>query len=145
MALFRIGAKLDFPASHFDCQRTRLNFSKTFGIFEPDSCFYRRFKLQFILKCELLSFNKQNQLKFGAFVTLADMKPGQHGRVTAIEVNQTSIVRLMVLGLVEDVPVRIENIAIGGDPIELSVYGSSISIRKQDARQFTVMLDPSHG
>jgi len=72
------------------------------------------------------------------------MKPGQHGRITAIEINQTSIVRLMVLGLVEDVPVHIENIAIGGDPIELSVYGSSISIRKQDAGQFAVMLDPSH-
>ncbi len=78
-------------------------------------------------------------------MTLADMKPGQHGRITAIEAHQTSIVRLMVLGLVEDVPVRIENIAIGGDPMEISVYGSSISIRRQDARQFEVMLDPAHG
>ncbi len=73
------------------------------------------------------------------------MKPGQHGRISAIDTNQTSIIRLMVLGLVEDVPVRIENIAIGGDPIEISVYGSSISIRRQDARQFEVMLEPVNG
>lgn len=78
-------------------------------------------------------------------MTLADMKPGQHGRITAVEANSTSIVRLMVLGLVEDVPVRVENIAIGGDPIEISVYGSSISIRRLDARQFEVTLDPAHG
>lgn len=78
-------------------------------------------------------------------MTLADMKPGQNGRITAVEANSTSIVRLMVLGLVEDVPVRVENIAIGGDPIEISVYGSSISIRRLDARQFEVTLDPAHG
>ena len=78
-------------------------------------------------------------------MTLSDMKPGQCGRITAIVANQASIVRLMVLGLVEDVPVRIENVAIGGDPIEISVYGSSISIRRQDAGQFEVMLDPANG
>ncbi len=78
-------------------------------------------------------------------MTLADMKPGQHGRITAINVDHASIVRLMILGLVEDVPVRIESVAIGGDPIEISVFGSSISIRRQNARQFEVALDPAHG
>jgi ferrous iron transport protein A len=78
-------------------------------------------------------------------VTLADMKPGQHGHITAIEADQASIVRLMVLGLIEDVPVRVENVAIGGDPIEISVYGSSISIRRQDARQFEVTLGLANG
>lgn len=78
-------------------------------------------------------------------MTLADMKPGQHGYITSIEVDQASIVRLMVLGLIEDVPVRVENVAIGGDPIEISVYGSSISIRRQDARQFGVTLGLAHG
>ena len=71
-------------------------------------------------------------------MTLADMKPGQNGRIIAIEASQPSIVRLMVLGLIEDVPFHIENVAIGGDPIEVAVFGSSISIRKQDARSFTV-------
>jgi len=78
-------------------------------------------------------------------VTLADMKPGQIGRITSINTSQASIIRLMVLGLVEDVPVHVENIAIGGDPIEISIFGSSISIRREDARQFEIALDHAHG
>jgi Fe2+ transport system protein FeoA len=73
------------------------------------------------------------------------MKPGQHGLITAIDASHASIVRLMVLGLVEDVPIHIENVAIGGDPIEICVFGASISIRKQDARLFEVALDQAHG
>lgn len=74
-------------------------------------------------------------------VTLAEMKPGQKGRIKAIDTSQASVVRLMVLGLVEEVPVQVENVAIGGDPIEISVFGTSISIRKQDAGRFGVTLD----
>ena len=76
-------------------------------------------------------------------MTLADMKPGQKGRIHTIDTAEASVVRLMVLGLVEDVPVQVENIAIGGDPIEISLFGSSISIRKQDARRFGVTLEQS--
>lgn len=76
---------------------------------------------------------------------LADMKPGQEGRIHSVDASKAAVVRLMVLGLVEDVQVKIENIAIGGDPIEVSVYGSSVSLRKQDARLFEVCLDQTHG
>jgi Fe2+ transport system protein FeoA len=44
----------------------------------------------------------------------------------------------MVLGLVEDIPVQVENVAIGGDPLEVSVFGASISIRRQDALSFGI-------
>ncbi len=74
-------------------------------------------------------------------MTLADMKPGQKGRITSIDTSVPAVVRLMVLGLVEDVPVQVENVAIGGDPIEVSLFGASISIRKQDARRFGVALE----
>ena len=76
-------------------------------------------------------------------MTLSDMKPGQKGRIDSIDTSEASVVRLMVLGLVEEVPVQVENIAIGGDPIEISLFGSSISIRKQDARRFGVTLEQS--
>lgn len=74
-------------------------------------------------------------------VTLADMKRGQKGRINAIDTSQASVVRLMVLGLVEEVPVQVENVAIGGDPIEISLFGTAISIRKQDAARFGVTLE----
>jgi Fe2+ transport system protein FeoA len=45
---------------------------------------------------------------------------------------------LMILGMVEDITVRMENIAIGGDPLEIGFFGSSVSLRKQQARYFEV-------
>ncbi|MFT5139259.1 MAG: ferrous iron transport protein A [Lysobacterales bacterium] len=69
-------------------------------------------------------------------MTLADLKPGQTGNITAIDTQNPEIVRLMVLGLVEGVDVKFENTAIGGDPLEVSVYGASISVRREQAIKF---------
>lgn len=67
-------------------------------------------------------------------MTLADLKPGQSANIERIETESPGIVRLMVLGLVEGVDVTHENSAIGGDPLEVSVYGASISVRREQAR-----------
>ena len=69
-------------------------------------------------------------------MTLADLKPGQSGNIKSIETQSPGIVRLMVLGLVEGADVRFENSAIGGDPLEISVYGASISVRREQAQNF---------
>jgi ferrous iron transport protein A len=69
-------------------------------------------------------------------MTLADLKPGQTGSIHSIETESPGVVRLMVLGLVEGVDVRHENTAIGGDPLEISVYGASISVRREQAQNF---------
>ena len=71
-------------------------------------------------------------------MTLAELKPGQSARIESINTNDPGIVRLMVLGLIEGVTVRYENTAIGGDPLEISLFGASISIRKQQARHFLI-------
>ena len=71
-------------------------------------------------------------------MTLADLKPGQTGNIKAVDTDSPAIVRLMVLGLVEDVDVRFENSAIGGDPLEVSVYGASISVRREQAGYFQI-------
>jgi ferrous iron transport protein A len=69
-------------------------------------------------------------------MTLADLEPGQTGNIAVIDTQNPEIVRLMVLGLVEGVDVKFENTAIGGDPLEVSVYGASISIRREQAANF---------
>jgi len=69
-------------------------------------------------------------------MTLADLKPGQTGSIQAVEDRSPGILRLMVLGLVEGADVRFENAAIGGDPLEVSVYGASVSLRREQARNF---------
>lgn len=69
-------------------------------------------------------------------MTLADLKPGQTGKITAVDTRHPGVVHLMVLGLVEGVDVRFENSAIGGDPLEVRVYGASISVRREQALNF---------
>lgn len=73
-------------------------------------------------------------------MTLADLRPGQSARIESIDTSGPGIVRLMVLGLIEGVTVQFENAAIGGDPLEISMFGASISIRKQQAGHF--MIEP---
>lgn len=69
-------------------------------------------------------------------MTLADLKSGVHATIAAIDASRPGVQRLMVLGLVEGTPVTIRNAAIGGDPIEVSVYGASVSVRLEQARFF---------
>jgi Fe2+ transport system protein FeoA len=71
-------------------------------------------------------------------MTLRELSPGQSARIEKIDANQLGVVRLMVLGLTEGARVKYKNSAIGGDPMEVSVFGTAISIRKQQASSFSV-------
>ena len=71
-------------------------------------------------------------------MTLADLKPGETAKLDKIDTEDPGVIRLMILGMVEDITVRMENIAIGGDPLEVGFFGSSVSLRKQQARHFQV-------
>ena len=79
---------------------------------------------------------------FGAIVTLADLKPGQSAHIKHINTSKPGVIRLMVLGLIEGARVRFEHAAIGGDPLEISLFGASISVRKQQAAFFEIVLEP---
>ena len=71
-------------------------------------------------------------------MTLADLVPGESAKLDEIDTSDPGVIRLMILGMVEDITVRMENIAIGGDPLEIGFFGSSISLRKEQARRFKV-------
>ncbi len=71
-------------------------------------------------------------------MTIADLKPGQRARIETIDTRLPGIVRLMVLGLVEGADITFQHAAIGGDPLEITIYGTSISIRREQAEKFTV-------
>jgi len=71
-------------------------------------------------------------------MTLADLAPGETAKLDKIDTRDPGVIRLMVLGMVEDITVRMENVAIGGDPLEIGFFGSSISLRKEQARRFKV-------
>jgi ferrous iron transport protein A len=77
-------------------------------------------------------------------MTLRELRPGQYARIEQVDARQPGVVRLMVLGLIEGVEVQYANSAIGGDPMEVSVYGTAISIRKQQADCFRISpLNPN--
>ena len=71
-------------------------------------------------------------------MTLKELRPGQKARIDDVDASQPGVVRLMVLGLIEGVEVQHQNSAIGGDPMEISVYGTAISVRKQQAGCFRI-------
>jgi len=77
-------------------------------------------------------------------MTLRDLLPGQSARIDKVDARQPGVVRLMVLGLIEGAEIRYANSAIGGDPMEVTVFGTSISIRRQQAANFSISPIPSN-
>ena len=71
-------------------------------------------------------------------MTLADLAPGDTAKLDKIDTRDPAVIRLMILGMVEDITVHMENVAIGGDPLEVEFFGSSVSLRKEQARRFKV-------
>jgi len=71
-------------------------------------------------------------------MTLRELRPGQSARIEKVDASQPGVVRLMVLGLTGGADVQFENAAIGGDPMEVTVFGTAISVRRQQASSFNV-------
>lgn len=77
-------------------------------------------------------------------MTLRELRPGQYARIEHVDARQPGVVRLMVLGLIEGVEVQHASSAIGGDPMEVSVFGTAISVRRQQADCFRIApLNPN--
>ena len=70
--------------------------------------------------------------------TLASLKRGQTGLIQSVDASDPQVQRLMVLGLVEGTEVELAGAALGGDPMEFRLFGSGISLRREQARHFTV-------
>lgn len=73
-----------------------------------------------------------------AEVTLKDLKAGERVRISSIDSSDAGVQRLMMLGLVEGAELTFLRASLGGDPLEFRVHGTSISLRKDQARRFRV-------
>jgi ferrous iron transport protein A len=73
-------------------------------------------------------------------ITLCHLSPGQSGRILAIEGQDALSQRLGEMGLLEGEVVRVLAIAPLGDPIEIRVGASTLSLRKSEAAR--VALEP---
>ncbi len=70
--------------------------------------------------------------------TLASLRKGQKGVISAVDAGDPQVQRLMTLGLVEGAIVELASSALGGDPMEFRLFGRGISLRQEQARQFAV-------
>ncbi len=70
--------------------------------------------------------------------TLDELKPGQQARVSAVLAEGPLGQRLMALGLIDGVELRVIRHALGGDPIEIEVLGYLLSLRRDEAGQIEV-------
>lgn len=69
---------------------------------------------------------------------MASMAPGEQAVIAAITEIDSTIQRLMSLGLVEGAAVEMASAAIGGDPLEFRLYGCGVSVRREQAERFLI-------
>jgi len=73
-------------------------------------------------------------------MTLVDLTPGAHARVETITGDPALLQRLAEFGLFEGEEIEFLGFAPLGDPLELRVNGTRLSLRNQDAASVTVTL-----
>ena len=69
---------------------------------------------------------------------LAEMAVGQSGRIFRIEGGGPIRQRLLDMGVTRGVMVRVKRVAPLGDPIEISVKGYNLAIRRYEAQSIRV-------
>ena len=70
--------------------------------------------------------------------TAADLKIGETGVVAFIAGNEQTVRRLIELGLTAGASITVKKTAPLGDPIELEVRGSRLSIRREQAQKIAL-------
>ncbi len=73
--------------------------------------------------------------------TLAELSPGQCGRIASVGGRAEVRHRLMEMGLTCGTEVRLVRVAPLGDPVELHVRGYRLSVRKAEVASVTVEAD----
>ena len=73
-------------------------------------------------------------------MTLASLQLGQRGAVTQIDGTDSIAIRLMEMGVIEGEVIEVVGQAPLGDPLEFSVRGYRLSLRKAEAAR--VQIEP---
>lgn len=70
--------------------------------------------------------------------TLADMSPGQSTDILEVVGDDAIAFRLMEMGLTDGETVRVIGVAPLGDPLEISIRGYKLSLRRAEAARISV-------
>jgi ferrous iron transport protein A len=74
-------------------------------------------------------------------ISLADLEPGQKALITRVQGEGTLRRRLMDLGLISGTNVIMERSAPLGDPLEILVKGTHLSLRREEASAVQVDIE----
>lgn len=79
-----------------------------------------------------------NVTKDGSMKTLKDVKVGECVKV--VKVNSTGALkkRIMDMGVTKNVEIYVKKVAPLGDPIEVTIRGYELSLRKEEAENIIV-------
>ncbi len=69
---------------------------------------------------------------------LIDLQPGDEGIICRIEDETSEFERIREMGLSDGTPIRVVKLAPLGDPIEVKVRGTYLSIRKSMAEKIYI-------
>jgi len=70
--------------------------------------------------------------------TLADLKPGQQGRIRAVDGHNGVTQRLAELGFTPGQTVRVIRRAPLGDPVQIRIRGFDVAVRRAEARRIAL-------
>ncbi len=69
---------------------------------------------------------------------LSEWRPGTQGTITAVDGDGPVVRRLMEMGLIEGCGIRMVRAAPFGDPIEVSIDGCLLTLRRAEAEHLEV-------
>lgn len=70
--------------------------------------------------------------------SLAELRPGERGKVVAVAGDADTARRLMDLGLIRGTTLEVIRTAPLGDPIEVRLRGFMLTLRRSEAEHITV-------
>lgn len=73
-------------------------------------------------------------------MTLRDLKPGETAKVVVINAEGAFKRRIMDMGITTGVDVKLVKVAPLGDPLEVTVRGYQLSLRKEEAASLEMEL-----
>ncbi len=74
-------------------------------------------------------------------MTIDDLKIGQSGTINRVGGEGALRLRFLDMGLIPGTAVKLQKIAPMGAPIQIQVSGYELTIRREDARQITLLED----
>ncbi len=75
-------------------------------------------------------------------MSLADLRPGQHGVVEHINAKGALRQRLLDMGMLPQTPIELERAGLGGDPLWIRCQGARLALRRAEASSIAIRQLP---